>query len=412
MSIQTIGSGAGVTAGQVGGRFFLAGAAEFADKLSVGQILKGRVLRQYEGSKYAVAFDGQERVVDSAVPLKTGELIYGRVIGLSDRVELQRVYQAEGADSAEAPLPNAGETVAFGYARPGSALDETLARYRVDLTAADRVQLEKTVRTAADGNAMAMAGAMLSKLGLRQAPELLWSLYSAMTRAPTPAGTDSDAALAVPVPIAAAGGVAVKELADALRTAMDDPKQGTEVERDAAEGTAEAPAAPGENPVPANGVRDEGDRARNGQQEEWAQRLLNAQTGGVVAHRSATLPLMVGDRLVEVDVALFEQRRDGEQKPAGRHRQLVFALATESLGAVEVRAQVIGDRVRVRVIGESSDKTDAIAAHAESLRQALGGTGWVLDEVSYETRDGGGANGPACAVVAHVVSQDSLNRLV
>src|SRR3954462_14554697 len=64
---------------------------DFAAKLTLGQIIKGRVLRAYEGGRYLMDFYGQQKVVDSAMPLRVGDVIHGRVVGLGEHVELQRV---------------------------------------------------------------------------------------------------------------------------------------------------------------------------------------------------------------------------------------------------------------------------------------------------------------------------------
>ena len=49
---------------------------DFLSTLTMGQIIKGRVLRHYEGSRYGVEFGGQERVVDSAIALRSGDVIH------------------------------------------------------------------------------------------------------------------------------------------------------------------------------------------------------------------------------------------------------------------------------------------------------------------------------------------------
>jgi hypothetical protein len=116
--------------------------------------------------------------------------------------------------------------------------------------------------------------------------------------------------------------------------------------------------------------------------------------------------------LIEVDVALFEQRRDAEQKPAAKHRQLVFSLNTEALGRMEIVARLVGERLRVRIVTESSDKTVFLAGYSERLRESLQSLGWTIDEVMYETRTPMTQNGAVRSVVEHVISQDSLNRLV
>jgi hypothetical protein len=145
---------------------------------------------------------------------------------------------------------------------------------------------------------------------------------------------------------------------------------------------------------------------------ELGQFLLNAQTDGSVAHRMGTLPLLVGNRLIEVQVALFEQRRDAEQKPDARHRHLVFRLNTDTLGPIEISARLSGERVRVQIAARDATSTASLSAQAESLRTSLAENGWLIDEISYETRMDEGHNGVAHAVVEHVISQDSLNRLV
>ncbi len=93
-----------------------AGGGDFASKLTLGQIIKGRVLRSYEGGRYLVDFAGQQKVVDSAVPLSSNEVIVGRVIGLGEQVELQRINANVAppgpAVTAQAPsaLPVSGKS--------------------------------------------------------------------------------------------------------------------------------------------------------------------------------------------------------------------------------------------------------------------------------------------------------------
>ena len=74
--------------------------------------------------------------------------------------------------------------------------------------------------------------------------------------------------------------------------------------------------------------------------DDLARWVLNAQTGGSVAHRVATLPLLLDGELVELDVAMFAQGGDAQREQAEgiRHRELVFALTTPALGHIEIRA--------------------------------------------------------------------------
>lgn len=418
MSVQSVTTGSASALQTAGGRFYLAGAEEFADKLTIGQVIKGRVMRQYDNTRYLVGFDGQERVVDSAAPLNTGELIHGRVIGLGERVELQRIYSAEHEDIAPASQPPPdGEAYARGAA--GSAerqVDELFARYQAQLSEADRNQLIKATGNASDASTMALTGLMLSKLGLPQAPELLSAVYSVLMRS-----GDRNAVSAVAARLEAATfgepatpPGAVMRLADVLKNVMDD-----RVHQDPNDSAASSPpsnaAGAGMAGLQAEAARhaaadSDGRRQRDvGDMGRW---LLNAQTGSAVAHRLGSLPLLLDDRLIEVDVALFEQRRDAEQKPAAKHRQLVFSLNTEALGRMEIVARLVGERLRVRIVTESSDKTVFLAGYSERLRESLQSLGWTIDEVMYETRTPMTQNGAVRSVVEHVISQDSFNRLV
>lgn len=416
MSITNVAAGSPAALQGAGNRFYLAGAGEFADKLTVGQVLKGRVLRQYDQSRYLVGFEGNERVVDSGVPLRTGELIHGRVMAVGERVELQRIYAQDATDLAGAAMPVPGESLPEGVGtRSDQLLEQLIGRYQATLSPADRAQLGKAVRSAADGANMGLAGIMLSKLGLPQSSELLGALYTNLTRRPA---ATSAAEVVAQLEAAAPGAVAaptqaIQQLGEMLKTAIEDRTRAHDSREQAASGTPQMslPVA-GAAPEAVRQVRADGDERNQRGIRDLGRWLLNAQTGGSVAHRHETLPLLLGDQLVEVDLALFSQQRDGEQKPAARHRQLVFSLNTESLGRVEISARLVGERLRVQVATEDSDTTAFMAEHATALREALQQLGWTLDEVVYETRPAPVAGSATQAVVEHVIRQDSLNRLV
>jgi hypothetical protein len=155
MTIYGIASGASPALQGAGSKFFLPGATEFADKLTVGQIIKGKVLRQFEGNRYLVNFDGNERVVDSAVPMKTGELINGRVVGLGERVELQRVYLQELAGQNTPSRPEVAPPLAGRSGNEGDALDSLMVRYQAQMRPEEQVVLTRAMRSAGDATAMA-----------------------------------------------------------------------------------------------------------------------------------------------------------------------------------------------------------------------------------------------------------------
>ena len=96
---------------------------ELPGALSLGQIVKARVLKHYEGGRYLVSLEGRERVVDSSVPLNTGELVRGRVIAVGERIELQPLPES---------LPTPQDPVA---AQPTDELASVFAQYGLKLDA-------------------------------------------------------------------------------------------------------------------------------------------------------------------------------------------------------------------------------------------------------------------------------------
>jgi hypothetical protein len=421
VTVQNIGAGVPLTGTSAAGKFFLPGASAFADTLSIGQILQGRVLRGYDENRYLVAFGGDERVVDSAIPLTTGEILYGRVVGLGDRVELQRMYgnsqekSSQRESAAVEPRPPLSATVS------GSAIDNVLQRYRIELTDADRATLMRAARTAADPEAMGLAGAMLSKLGLPQTSVLLEAMYRAQLSVGTaPSAADQTQRESIPQVVASWGQSAelqassIRQLADLVGSILD---KKIEAEAPRASTSDPSQATSGFQAIQYSTTRRQTDLladedARRKVQESLAARILNAQTGGVVAHRSGLLPLLVGGKLVEVSFALFEQRRPANQAQGLQHRQVLFSLNTPQMGRVDVLARITGAHVRVQITTGSEESTSQTARYADLLKGTLSESGWNVDEVAYGTRTENPHNAVVRSVIEHVVSLDSLNRLV
>lgn len=417
MTISQVNSALTSAAQSAGNRFFLPGAKEFAGSLNLGQILKGKVLRQYDSNRYLVNFDGQERVVDSAVPLRTGELLHGRVIAVGERVEMQRVY-AEENNAAVLERNEIGAGLrGFSVSRHEVELDATLERFQARLSESDRATLLRAMRAASDVPAMAQVGVFFNKLGLNQSAALLEALYARIKGNANPVRTYNE--WLVPPRLEALAGQAaglqaatVRQLADVISRAVgSEIESGDDRRADAESAPAHELPCDGESKaVPTVGFAPERDDGES--LNRLAQWVLNAQTGGSVVHRLGTLPLLLGGRLVEVDVALFEQRREAAQQPAVQHRQLVFTLQTEHLGRVEVVARVVGERVRVSIVTENEANTTLAAAHAGALKASLVEAGWITDELSYETRTVNAQTGAVTSVVEHVISLDSMNRLI
>lgn len=429
MSVQSVSLGLSLPASTPAtGRFFLPGAAEFADTLSIGQIIRGRVLRGFDGNsnRYLVAFGSDERVVDSSTPLTTGELLHGQVVGLGDRVELQRVYPRPATQTARAnDTPGTDPGVGKRQSADVEALEQLLQRYQVELSDSDQAVLMRAARGVADPQAMGLVGAMLSKLGLPQSATLLEAVYRAqlgLSATGAVEGAESVPQVTASAdPSVAAQATSVRDLSELLARISDshaDHESSAETPVQASIAS-ETPA--GQAMIPSNTarrsqsarppVRASVQGARQQSLAWLADRILNAQTGGVVTHRTGMLPLLVHGRLVEVSFAVFEQQRSQTQRPLP-HRQLRFTLNTERLGQVDVIARIAGGHVRVQIATSDETLASQVAAHADSLGAQLREHGWTVDQIAHDTRPPDGLNTVVRSVIEHVVSQDSLDRFV
>jgi hypothetical protein len=286
------------------------------------------------------------------------------------------------------------------------------------LTAADKSVLMRASRTASDANAMTMVGVMVNKLGLPQSPELLWPVYRALVRedsssASLYAGKDIPQLAAVASADTNVQATTVRQLADALFKQIEQKAE----RKDADAAANRAPASADSNVfvqgAAVNAVKSLRDQeGGNGDPRYLAQRLLNVQTDSAVAHRIGTVPLLLGDQLVEVDLSFFEQNKEKPNAVTAKHRKVMFSLRTDHLGTVEIAANVTGKHLRLQIATGDQDATATVSAYVETLRSALTEGGWEIDEIVYETRQADNQNGVVRSVVEHIVSQDSLNRLV
>jgi hypothetical protein len=421
MSVQGVGLADSPVSTAASARLFLRGAQAFADSLNIGQIIQGRVLREYEGNRYLVAFGTDERVVDSTLPLTPGEILHGRVVGLGERVELQRVFARDREPAAQ--QVSAGEArVGRAANDQGAMIDALFQRYQIPLSEDDRATLLRAVRNAGDGEAMSLAGAMLGKLGLPQTGVLLDALYRAQWVQTKAAPTVADReilpeVLAVPAQeVAEWQTSSMRSLAALLGQIAELNSQPEQSPPSASSVSSAASGTPssGRSSLSGRALGKElsAGQTRDSAQSALAQRILNAQTGGVVSHRSGYLPLLVGGKLVEVSFALFEQQRPATPAAGLQHRQVAFSLRTERFGQVDVVARITGDHVRVQLLTGSDENASEASRHAGELTEALTESGWNVDEIAYGLRAPTGQDATIRSVIEHVISLDSLNRLV
>ncbi|MCU7815195.1 MAG: flagellar hook-length control protein FliK [Candidatus Thiodiazotropha sp. (ex Rostrolucina anterorostrata)] len=399
-----------------GAGWYVEGDASFTRTLTIGQILKAQILRHYEGGRYLAEINGQQKVVDSTIPLRVGEVVHGCVSALDDRVHLQRV----ASDSGSQQQKNSSQQPFF--AGNGKWLDELFARYQANLNPAERGVLLRQASRVSQPQFMALAGLVLSKLGTAIAPEFLNALYRVLNTSRLREfveGLDSPNRLATTEAIATQAGSedTVQQLAGLM--------EGTRFETLRRSG--ETPSEDkGVDTTRHKGDRDDGalltdDSSEQGSKQKWdgpyqewllGQRLLNTQNEGSVSHRLSHFPLWFGDRLVEISVAFFSQQEQSCREDGVRHRRLVLSLETTNLGHLEITINLADRHLRLHVTSEAAAATEQLAHHLGGLKTQLEGYDWEIDEIKYITEATVEDGAVVRAVVEHHITQDSLSRLM
>jgi Flagellar hook-length control protein FliK len=127
-----------------------------------------------------------------------------------------------------------------------------------------------------------------------------------------------------------------------------------------------------------------------------------------VGYRFGVLPVLIGDQLVELDLAYFRERRD-TQADAGM-RRMVMTFSTPSLGRIEVAAQALADRLNISIKTDSAASSEVLGRHASEVRDLLSRLGWNVDAVAYDFAPD--PRRAASHIVDHVLQADSLSRLL
>jgi hypothetical protein len=371
----------------------------------MGQIIKGRVLRSYDQGRYLVEFGGQEKVVDSSVPMKPGELVQGRVVGLGDKVELKRIPLGEqskdGSPSQFAPPGG------FLTSKWESMLMEAMQKYQARFSAQDRTVIVSQLRKAEYPQLILASALAMSKQGIPISEKLLqWltdlqsgkqkmSMLPPEQLAPTLMQADSNSD---------GHGAALDQLVNALRRMIQE-------QQDMASQKPQLQSSPYEGET-LNADSDAGSESEHNDRFALTWRLLNAQIDGAIQHRVSTLPVWLGDRLLEINIAIYEQRQNQNNQGKLNHRNIIFSLDLEALGQLDIEMAMENRHLRLKISADSHQATRQLLEHGHSLDQELDGFGWILDEISYATRERDEMGQVMSSVIEHYMAQDSLSRLM
>lgn len=381
--------------------------SDFTSTMTIGQVIKGKVLRHYEGGGYLVSFNGQEKVVDSAIPLTSGEIIRGRIVGLGEQVQLHRLR--DDADMSRKSEHSNSASISSANVTPREkVILELFNRYNMPLSTIDIAIMTKVIRTRSEIEIIAMSGLILRKVGLSLTPELLRAVTRVLhgDKGPTVSTETEVPQLSYNVnPDVSDSRVSIEALAAFLiRYVQADRK-----EYDLRKSEQQCEDNASEISIPGISIDEE--------EIDWTEWLLgrwilNVQSEGAVAHRVIDFPLWFDNKLLEVRMALFSQQKNTGHSNGLRFQRIAFALDTESLGHVEIILTASNRNLRLAIAAKKESAVNIMAAYMQDLQLMLIQYGWTTDEISYLLKDEDDLDAPMRTVAEHHITQDSLNRLI
>ena len=376
-------------------------AAGAGNTLTDGQAIKGKVLRVLNDEQYSIQFGRRTVVVDSTLPLKVNDTVHARVDG-TGVLSLSKIQTEHGSPQTR-NHPGVSANI-----NPTSTPSVEVWLNQV-LTAPEAVAVQQEVVLDGDAEGLIQIAAMLKKAGLNITPPLLKAIRAAL-HAPTSKGifeNDLDAPVIVPptAGLPEERQANIKELGEQIAKTMQ-----VHLEH-ALDRLSSQNAANALNDGVHTTESDPGasfDERRDRESARWA---LNIQQDGAINHRVGCIPLLIDGKLVELSVALFDERREGPSEMRHEFSKVVFDLDLPHLGHVSVNLAGIGRHLDVGITASGSNATRRLIEQSDAFRTALKDSGWNVDRLRYFT-EGDGNRAPIRAVLQHQVAGDSLARWV
>ena len=383
---------------------------QWLKSITAGQILKGRILRVYTDNKYGVDFGGQERVVDSAVPLSKGDLLTGRVIGVNDHTVSMKIVSNLLSDTSKND-----QTLVAKQAEYKSPVAIEADKFNVNLNQLQESAIVNASNRSANTIIAIRVGLYLAKLGLPITVDLVRSITSRILDGHDPNSFELDKKLPeltsnVSI-IEASQSNSVQTLENLKDFFLQEFKAGNQYADDSDLGGFERLASLQlvNQASKRNSNSNENEMADEKRLKELFSRIFNASNGSHAQHRFQTLPIIIDGKLIEFDVAFFDQTTQDSTSLVLKSRRLNFSLKTE-FGFLNLEARVVNNRLNISFSSVNDYLLSQIEEHESDLNVNLTDSGWFIENIKYEKVDE--ENSPAYNIVKHVLQQNSLDIVV
>lgn len=355
------------------------------EDLAVGQLVEVTVVDRSGDGRYSVRINGQLRSASSATTLQPGSTVLAVVTGLGDRLELRAVSLTEDPALAQ-------------------ALAALAARYRVEVSAANQRQIVVAAAAADSALATLRAGLYLNKVGVNVTPAALAALIAAQQLPPPRDAANGDrGAIVMTNPNVSTGagpGAETAALGQLLERVM--AQDGAGAGADVSSGFGDP--NPGSQQQGKQGQRQPESVDATGSSRALSRELLSLSDGGALTYRYATLPLLVAGKLVELDMALFQQKSSPSPSPG----RLVITLNTSRLGKVRIVAQSLRSNLSIALTSTNERGVAVLTATLGPMRERLAALGWQIDGMRCELATDVSSAGHE--IIDHVLTTGSLDR--
>jgi hypothetical protein len=357
----------------------------------VGDRIDVRIAKQIDQRHFLVSFGAEQHLVESAMQLPVGARIRAMVVAVGDKLELKYVETLPASDAAASAQVATQSTRSAGSA----GLEELERRHAVVLTDAQRHLVQSLANGAASERLLMQSGLYLSKLSMPLNAESLSALHDIQAWPQKSEQQDQQMHAALPL----AGDDAVAALSGLMRQAVDDDISASHAATNDAQ-----PLTPDEELSLRSATNDSSADSH----EQLARDLLNFSDEHGRNHSFGSLPVLIDNQLVELDLVYFRNRAADPGR--SNVRRLVMSFQSQTLGRVEIVAQSLADRLSIVLCSDSPVGSELLAEHAEQVRDLARRLGWNVDSLQYTAKAE-----PARAaqhVVDHVLSTDVLDRWI
>jgi hypothetical protein len=386
---------------------FRADKDQWLDTVTAGQILKGRVLKAYGEHKYGVMFGGQERIVDSTIPLAVGSTLTGNVTSVNEKVVSMKVIET----AKRGELNNIATT---RHELSKTPLEINAMSSGVDLTPLQQKVILSAANLTTNATLAIKMGLYLVKLGIPITSELIQVLTS---RAVLESDLNNGHHHEIKVPIIDYQDLMADDSEHklSLNEAIGKLKQffehGDELDALLSEESTQATLVESKQDLlMVNGIaefdQDNSDEAEDKGLARLLDLILNVNTRGSIKHRLKSLPIVIDGRLQEFDVAFFDQEKGEVSDQRVVSKSLKFSLDTD-FGKLDLVAKTVNDRISISFMSLSELFLDSLESNEQALLDQLISAGWKVDALNFS----GDVNSQNAveSIVNHVLQQDSLN---